>query len=652
MTSRYSAFSARSALAAVRLQIQSFSASCRRLNQGRRARLRRSLLAGVGWLLAGASISSAQVPFEPGDWPQWRGPNRDGIALDKGLLKEWPKDGPPVVWQVDDVGVGYSSLAIQGDRIYTMGDLDGIEHVMAIDLKSGRRLWAAQPAPVAKLLTDKVEREFKRLDRDQDGTVDEVEALAQFGWNFNQFDKETLGDAEARLKARAAALLKKLDANQDGKLSYAEAGNTLRDRFERADLEDKNADAAQLAKSRAAELMKIADKDQDGKVTRQEARGNDLDRLFGRADLRDPATNKGDDLLTATELEQYFQKSEVGRDGLVTAEELVNYYLREKPAGDGRLTLSEVRFYYGGFRNDMGHGPRGTPTIDGDRLYVEGGFGDVACMKTSDGSTLWHVSLTTDFGGGVPGWGYSESPLIIGDLVIVTPGGKKGTVLALNKMTGAKVWQSEEVQEGAHYSSPVVADIAGTRQIVQFGNQSVFGVALQTGKLLWNYKAPANGTANCCAPIVEDDLVFASSSYGVGGGLARITGGGTDQKAEEVYFDKKMACHHGGIVKIGDYMYSNGAGPLICMNFKTGKIAWQHRSVGKGSLVAADGMLYILSESQEVALAEANPEEYREHGRFKIKGHGRPSWAHPVVAHGKLLIRDQEELTVYDVKAK
>ncbi|MFM8251584.1 MAG: PQQ-binding-like beta-propeller repeat protein [Planctomycetota bacterium] len=618
----------------------------------RRPRRARRLLVALAGLLVSSTSLWAQVPSQPGDWPQWRGPNRDGISVEKNLLKEWPKDGPAVVWQVDDVGVGYSSLAVHGNRIYTMGDLEGIEHVIAIDLKTGRRLWAAQPAPVARLLTDKVEREFKRLDRDQDGTVDEVEALAQFGWNFNQFDKDAPGDAEARLKGRAAALLKKLDANQDGKLSYAEAGNTLRDRFERADQEDKNVDASQLAKARAAELMKLADKDQDGKVTRQEARGNDLDRLFGRVDLRDPATNKGDDLITATELEQYFQKSEPGRDGLVTAEELTNYYLREKPTGDGRLTVAEVRFYYGGFRNDMGHGPRGTPTIDGERLYVEGGFGDVACLNTSDGSTIWHVSLTNDFGGGVPGWGYSESPLIVGDLVIVTPGGKKGTVLALNKMTGAKVWQSEEVQEGAHYSSPVVAEIAGTRQIVQFGNQSVFGVSLQGGKLLWNYKAPANGTANCCAPIVEDDLVFASSSYGVGGGLARITGGGTDQKAEEVYFDKKMACHHGGIVKIGDYMYSNGAGPLICMNFKTGKIAWQHRSVGKGSLVAADGMLYVLSEGHEVALVEANPEEYREHGRFKIKSHGRPSWAHPVVAQGKLLLRDQEELTVYELKAK
>ncbi len=134
--------------------------------------------------------------------------------------------------------------------------------------------------------------------------------------------------------------------------------------------------------------------------------------------------------------------------------------------------------------------------------------------------------------------------------------------------------------------------------------------------------------------------------------MARITGGGQSLSAEEVYFEKKAQCHHGGIVKIGEYMYSNGGGPLMCMHFKTGKIAWQNRSVGKGALVAADGMLYVFSEGHEVALVEANPESYQEHGRFKINAHGRPSWAHPVVANGRLLLRDQEWLGAYDVRAK
>ncbi|MCA9165555.1 MAG: PQQ-like beta-propeller repeat protein, partial [Planctomycetales bacterium] len=342
-------------------------------------------------------------------------------------------------------------------------------------------------------------------------------------------------------------------------------------------------------------------------------------------------------------------KSEPGRDGELNADELAGHYASRNPVGDGQLTLEELRGFFGGYRNGMGDGPRGTPTVDGERVYVEGGNGDVTCLEAASGKTIWHVNLRNDFGGNVPGWGYSESPLIVGDRVIVTPGGKQGTVLALNKKTGEKIWQSADLTESAHYVSAALAEIHGIPQIVQFARESVFGVALDDGRLLWKYNAPANGTANCCTPIIDGDLVFASSSYGTGGGLAKVSSAGSLQEAEEVYFEKKMACHHGGIVKIGDYMYSNAGGALICMNFATGDIAWQSRSVGKGSLVAADGMLYVLSESQQVALVEATPEEYREHGRFKYTGHGRQSWAHPVVAGGKLFIRDQQSLTAYDV---
>src|SRR6185436_1526872 len=144
--------------------------------------------------------------------------------------------------------------------------------------------------------------------------------------------------------------------------------------------------------------------------------------------------------------------------------------------------------------------------------------------------------------------------------------------------------------------------------------------------------------------------VFAASAYGTGGGLAKIATDGAAQKAEQVYFVKKMDNHHGGIVKVGDWMYGFGSG-LLCMNFMTGEIKWQARSVGKGSLVVADGMLYLLGEGHEMALAEATPDEYRERGRFKLPNRGKPSWAHPVVLGGRLYIRDLNTLTAYDVKA-
>ena len=599
-----------------------------------------------------AQIFMAQIPAQGGDWPQWRGPNRDGISQETGLLREWPADGPPVAWQVDSVGVGYSSLAIKEGRIYTQGDLDGVEHIIALDARDGKTLWAVQPGPTKSLLADRLNSEMKNLDRDKDGTIDEWESLQRFGWEFTRFDKPVAGDADARATSRAAALFKKLDQDANGTLSYSEAVSSFRDKFEQIDSEDKSIPPEKLAGDRTAEWMKTLDKDSDGKLTRQEVRGTPLDRHFGRIDERDPATNKSDDLLTAAEIEASFAKHEPGRDGLLTEKELGNFYARSKPAGDGKLTIDELRAPFGGYRNGMGDGPRGTPSIEGDRVYAEGGNGDVTCLDAATGGTIWHVSLTRDFGGGVPGWGYSESPLVVDGLVVVTPGGKNGTLVALDQQTGKLVWSSGEVKEGAHYSSPLVTEIHGVRQIVQFANASVFGVSIKDGKFLWKYSKPANGTANCCSPIVDQDHVFASSSYGTGGGLARISPMGDGFSADQVYFEKKMSCHHGGIVKVGDWMYSNGDGPLICMDFLTGKIMWQNRSVGKGAIVAADGMLYLLSENHEVALVDASPGGYQERGRFKVKSHGRPSWAHPVVAGGRLYIRDQESLTAFDVQSR
>jgi outer membrane protein assembly factor BamB len=613
----------------------------------------RMLRSGVVTLTVGlviAQTASAQVASKPGDWPQWRGPNRDGVSQETGLLKEWPKEGPKVVWQVDSVGVGYSSLAIKDGRIFTQGDLDGVEHIIALDVADGKTLWAVQPAPVISLLVERLAHEFQQLDRDKDGTIDELEALQRFGWEFNKFDKPAGGDVDARSRARAEALFTKLDKDGDGRLSFVEAANLLRDVFERIDAEDKEADTAKLATGRTSQLIGELDKDADGQVSRKESQNSALGRHFGRIDQKDPATDKPDEQLTVEEIETFFTKLEPGRDGVLTKEEFADYFVKAKPQGDGQLTLDELRVAFGGYRNGMGDGPRGTPTVDGDRVYAEGGNGDLTCLEAATGKTVWHVNLSRDFGGGLPGWGYSESPLVVDELVIVTPGGKKGTLVALDKMTGEVKWSSGDVTEGAHYSSAVVATIGGERQIVQFARESVFGVSIKDGKFLWKYSNPANGTANCCAPIIDNDLVFASSSYGKGGGLARVTAVDAKFSAEEVYFEKKMACHHGGIVKIGDWMYSNSGGPLICMDFRSGQILWQNRSVGKGALVAADGMLYVFSENHEMALVDASPGDYSERGRFKVASHGRPSWAHPVVAGGRLFIRDQQALSAYEVR--
>lgn len=583
------------------------------------------------------------------DWPQWRGPQGNGISPDTGLAKEWPAEGPRILWQVNTVGVGYSSLAVQDGRIFTMGDLGGVEHILCLNEKTGKLIWAVQPEPSLQQLAERVAKEMQNLDSNKDGQVDEVEALNRLGFDFNKFDRKIDGDVGAVAAARCERLFALLDQNQDQQLSSDEAGRSFYNEFERLDQADKSADDNELAANRTRDWIAAYDKNSDGTIDRDESRNSILDRYFDRMDVRDEQTKKGDQILSSEEISSYLQNNEAGKDGLISTDEMRAYYVSRYPGGDGFLSIEEVTAYFGGYRNGQGDGPRGTPSVDGDRVYTEGGNGDVTCLEAATGETIWHVNLTTEFGGGRPGWGYSESPLVHGEMLFVTPGGDKGTVVALDKITGKKIWQSDEVKEGAHYSTPVVADILGTPTLVQFARESVFGLTPDTGRFLWKYSGANNGTANCATPIVADDLVFASSAYGTGGGLAQITKDGHGQKAEQVYFEKKMANHHGGIVKVGDYLYGFGSG-LVCMNFKTGDIAWQDRSVGKGSVTVADGMLYLLSENHEVALAEATPDGYREHGRFRIADHGRPSWAHPVVVNGVFYIRDQESLTAYDVR--
>jgi outer membrane protein assembly factor BamB len=253
----------------------------------------------------------------------------------------------------------------------------------------------------------------------------------------------------------------------------------------------------------------------------------------------------------------------------------------------------------------------------------------------------------------VPTWGYSESALIDGNNVIVTPGGAK-SIVALNKKTGEQVWVSNVPgRNDASYSSAIIADVTGSRQIVQFLAGAVVGVEAATGKFLWNYDAPAcKQGINCSAPIYKDGFVFAASAYQNGGGLAKLTKTATGTTAEQVYFTKEMQNHHGGMVLVGDYIYGFDNSNLTCMEFKTGKVVWTDRSVGKGSVTFADGMLICRSERGPIALVEATPAKYTELGRFEQPERSTaPSWPYPVVSNGKLYIRDMDVLLCYDVKA-
>lgn len=406
-------------------------------------------------LVFGVSAFSAAPAPRPQnfDWPQWQGPERTALSRETGLLPDWPKDGPPLLWKADNLGGGFSTPSVAQGRVFGMGFRGNEEVVWALDEKTGAEIWSVKIA----------------------------------------------------------------DANR--KVGY----------------------------------------------------------------------------------------------------------------------------------ND---GPRCTPTVDGERLYVLGLAADLVCLHVKDGAKLWRKNLRTDFNGTVGGWGYSESPLIDGDKVLCTPGGKTATLAALNKYSGETIWKGVVPQgDQAHYSSIIAVDFAGRRQYIQFLRGGVVGLS-GDGAFLWRYDRPHNGTANCSTPLYHDGLVFAASAYGTGGGLAKLTRDGDEIKAEEVYFTKKMKNHHGGMVLVGDYLYGEDGGQLTCLKFQTGAVQWAARKAGKGSIAYADGRLYYRNEGGPMILVECNPKKYVEHGRFTPPRTRKPSWPHPVLANGKLLLRDQQYLYCYDVKLK
>ena len=301
-------------------------------------------------------------------------------------------------------------------------------------------------------------------------------------------------------------------------------------------------------------------------------------------------------------------------------------------------------------------GPRATPTTDGDLVFAVSQWGEMVCLQAETGKENWRKDYTKDFGGACPFWGYAESPLIDGEKVVVTPGGDQGAVVALNKKTGAVIWQSKDFTDSAHYSSLVVAEMGGIRQYVQLTPSSVAGIAAADGKLLW--KAPRKGqVAVIPTPIVDDNFVYVTSGYDVGCNLFKVTPESGKFSVEQVYSSKVMKNHHGGVIKVGDYVYgySDGKG-WTCQDFKTGEAKWQEKEkLGKGSIAYADGRFYLRQEASKgtVALIEASPDGYKEHGRFNQPDRSsKNSWPHPVIAGGRLYLRDQDLLLCYDVKAK
>ena len=329
-------------------------------------------------------------------------------------------------------------------------------------------------------------------------------------------------------------------------------------------------------------------------------------------------------------------------------EQVIAWDVKKEPRELWAATLGPVRHDGAGYP-----GPRCTPTFDKGKLYALGLNGDLVCLNARNGKLIWRRDLVGELGGAVPNWGYSESPLVAGNWVLCTPGGSRATVAALNKQTGATIWESP-VGDGAAYSSIIPARLAGRDQFVQFTARGVIGVAANDGKFLWRWDAPANGTANCSTPIaVGANHIFAASGYGTGGGVVEIKSTGGAVTADEVYFTKDIKNHHGGVILLNGFLFgSNDPGLLTCLDANTGKVKWRDRSCGKGSLLYADDHFYVRSEEGLVSLVEATPDGFHLKGRFEQPDRsGAPSWPHPVIADGRLFLRDQNRLLCYGIRS-
>ena len=406
----------------------------------------------------------AVTPFvaQAADWPQWRGPQRTGISLETGLMKEWPKDGPKLLWQVNDIGDGYATPAVVGSRVYLLSNrgMDD-ESVVALSVTDGKPVWSTRIGKVG---------------------------------------------------------------NPDQQPPYPMA--------------------------------------------------------------------------------------------------------------------------------------RSTPTVDGDMIYALGSDGDLACLDTKTGKPLWKKSLRADFGGKPGKWAYSESPLIDGDVLVVTPGGAEATLAALHKKTGATIWKSA-VPGGdlAAYSSAIAIEAAGRKQYVQFLDKGVVGVDAKTGQFLWRYEKTSTGPANIPTPVARNGYVYSANARRFGGGLVQLHASGAGVTAEEVYFERSVPNSLGGQVLLDEYLYGTNPEGLVAAEFLTGKVKWQAEGVGPGAVVYADGRLYVHGENGAMLLAEATPKAYVEKGRFtppaqpKRERQREMAWAYPVVAHGRLYIRDLGTLWCYDVRA-
>jgi outer membrane protein assembly factor BamB len=344
---------------------------------------------------------------------------------------------------------------------------------------------------------------------------------------------------------------------------------------------------------------------------------------------------------------------------LLSNEGLENEFVQALSTKDGSRVWSTRLGRVGKPKQDPNYpAARSTPTVVGDSLYGLGSDGDLVCLETAGGKERWRKNVGADFGG-TPGiWAYAESPLVDGDALICTPGGSEATLVALRRKSGDVLWKCP-VPGGdeAAYASAISVEAAGVKQYVQFLQNGLVSVDAKTGKFLWRHDKTAKGSpAVIITPLADKEFIY-SGAYRAGGGLIKLVAKDGGVKAQEIYFSPKLPVGIGGVVKVADYLFGSTGQGLLCVEFKTGEIKWKEPGLGPASWLFADGRLYLHGENGDVAIIEASPEAYREKGRFtppeqpKRANQMEKAWSYPVIANGRLYIREVGSLWCYDIRS-
>jgi outer membrane protein assembly factor BamB len=305
---------------------------------------------------------------------------------------------------------------------------------------------------------------------------------------------------------------------------------------------------------------------------------------------------------------------------------------------------------------------RSTPVVEDNRIYVQSGTGEVSCINRENGETIWKVDVDKEFNAEYHVWGNSETPLVVDNMVICSPGGQQTSVVALDKMTGEEVWESKSLGGPRGYASATIYEFNGHRFILALTASHLMALHPNSGELAWNYQyfdpemwtSQDNGLIWTNTPVFQDDEIFITMGYDYPAVMLKMDSTGTS--VSEKYTNRTLDNHHHGVILHDGYVYgsnwyNNKQGRWVCMVWDTGEIKYVEDWDTKGALVMADEMLYAYNERGNVGLIEPDPDEFKLVSEFRITDGAGPHWAHPFISDGKLLIRHGEVLMVFDVKA-